>query len=109
MSFIPFVTNPKQGREVFRWCLKRHVADKVLFRLHGRNVQGWRNTTGDDQAWRKVRYLYNYNEEELEEIQNAVKKLETETDEVFVVFNNNSGGHAAQNAKQFQKNARHQV
>ena len=78
-------------------------ADKVLFRLHGRNVQGWRNTTGDDQAWRKVRYLYNYSDEELEEVGNAVRKLETETDEVFVVFNNNSGGHAAQNAKRFQK------
>ena len=48
-------------------------ADKVLFRLHGRNVQGWRNTTGDDQAWRKVRYFYNYSDEELEEVQNAVR------------------------------------
>ena len=50
-------------------------ADKVLFRLHGRNVQGWRNTTGDDQAWRKVRYLYNYNETELEEIQNSRQEI----------------------------------
>ena len=31
------------------------------------------------------------------------KKLKKETDEVFVIFNNNSGGHAAQNAKRFQK------
>ncbi|MFJ7935712.1 DUF72 domain-containing protein [Sporosarcina sp. NPDC096371] len=77
--------------------------DKVLVRLHGRNTQGWRNTTGDDQAWRKVRYLYHYNEAELKEIQLAVEKLQAETKEVFVIFNNNSGGHAAQNAQQFQK------
>lgn len=78
-------------------------ADKVLVRLHGRNMQGWRNMTGDEQAWRKVRYLYNYSDAELKEIQIAVQKLQDETDEVFVIFNNNSGGHAAQNAKRFQK------
>lgn len=77
--------------------------DKVLVRLHGRNIHGWRNTTGDDQAWRKVRYLYNYNEAELKEIQQAVATLTAETKEVFVIFNNNSGGHAARNAQQFQK------
>lgn len=78
-------------------------ADKVLFRLHGRNFYGWRNMTGDDQAWRKVRYLYNYSEPELQEIQKAVQQLKAETDEVFVIFNNNSGGQASQNAKRFQK------
>lgn len=78
-------------------------SDKVLFRLHGRNVYGWRNTTGDVNAWRKVRYLYDYTEAELVEVQTAVSKLKTEAKEVFVIFNNNSGGHAAQNAKHFQK------
>lgn len=78
-------------------------SDKVLVRLHGRNIHGWRNTTGDDQAWRKVRYLYNYNDAELQEIQRAVEKLSAETKEVFVIFNNNSGGHAARNAQHFQK------
>lgn len=77
--------------------------DKVLFRLHGRNIHGWRNTSGDDDTWRKVRYLYNYNEPELEEVKTAVQKLQKETQEVFVIFNNNSGKHAAQNAKTFQK------
>lgn len=77
--------------------------DKVLFRLHGRNFHGWRNTTGDSDAWRKVRYLYNYNEEELDEMEVVVKKLQEEAKEVFVIFNNNSGKHAAQNAKQFKR------
>ena len=78
-------------------------SDKVLFRLHGRNLYGWRNTTGNSEAWRKVRYLYNYNKEELGEIEAAVHKLKTEAEEVFVIFNNNSGKHAAQNAKQLQQ------
>lgn len=78
-------------------------SDKVLFRLHGRNIHGWRNTTGDNDAWRKVRYLYNYNEAELNEIEIAVNELKRETAEVFVIFNNNSGKHAARNAQQFQR------
>lgn len=94
---------PQAGEGSIPLIARTTRADKVLFRLHGRNVQGWRNTTGDDQAWRKVRYLYNYNEAELTEIQRAVDTLQAETAEVFVVFNNNSGGHAAQNAKQLQK------
>lgn len=73
--------------------------DKVLFRLHGRNVHGWRNTTGDSDAWRKVRYLYNYNEEEFKEIEAVTTKLTASAKEVFVIFNNNSGKHAAKNAQ----------
>lgn len=74
--------------------------DQVLFRLHGRNVYGWRNTFGDDQTWRTVRYLYNYNEEELKEIEQTISQLIAQTKKVIVIFNNNSGKHAAQNALQ---------
>ena len=77
--------------------------DKSFIRLHGRNVNGWRNTTGDNEAWRKVRYLYNYTDAELTEIQQVIHKLQRESENVFVVFNNNSGGHAAENAKRLQK------
>lgn len=77
--------------------------DKVLFRLHGRNVYGWRNTFADDKSWRTVRYLYDYNEEELEQFEKVVTSLENQTEEVFVIFNNNSGKHAANNAKAFQQ------
>lgn len=77
--------------------------DKVFVRLHGRNVDGWRNTTGDNEAWRKVRYLYNYTDSELDEIRQVVHQLKNESKDVFIVFNNNSGGHAAENAKRFQK------
>lgn len=77
--------------------------DCTLVRLHGRNAHGWRNLTGDDEAWRKVRYLYNYNEAELIEIEQVVQRLEEQSENVWVIFNNNSGKHAAENAKRFQK------
>lgn len=77
--------------------------EHVLFRLHGRNVHGWRNP-GDSQKWREVRYLYDYNEQEMNEIAQIVHSLKSQAKEVTVLFNNNSGGHAAKNAKQFMKN-----
>ncbi|MDE1549909.1 DUF72 domain-containing protein [Jeotgalibaca caeni] len=85
VPFTPVATNP----------------DKTFIRLHGRNYQGW---LGDDaKDWRTFRTLYDYTEEELTEIKQAALDLEKESEEVTVIFNNNSGGHAAQNAKTFQK------
>ena len=76
--------------------------DKVLFRLHGRNTYGWINP-GNNEKWREVRYLYDYNKEELKAIQDVCDQLQMQTKEVVVLFNNNSGGHAAKNAKEFQQ------
>jgi len=76
--------------------------DHVLLRLHGRNIHGWRNP-GNDQKWREVRYLYDYTMAELKEIANIAKSLEQQAKNVTIMFNNNSGGHAAKNAKQFMR------
>ena len=43
----------------------------------------------------------------LEEIKTVVDILKKDTDEVFVIFNNNSGKHAAQNAKAISKETRY--
>ncbi|RNF39305.1 DUF72 domain-containing protein [Planococcus salinus] len=86
---IPFVPIPSRK-------------DKVLVRLHGRNVHGWLNP-GNAQKWREVRYLYDYNQQELAEISRAVQSLNKSVDQVYVIFNNNSGGHAAGDAKEFQQ------
>lgn len=77
------------------------TANKALIRLHGRNIHGWRNT-GNAENWRKVRFLYDYNKEELLQLGDSMKKLEPEVNELFVLFNNNSGNHAAKNAKELQ-------
>ncbi len=77
------------------------TANKALIRLHGRNIHGWRNT-GNAENWRKVRFLYDYNKEELQQLGDSMKKLEPEVNELFVLFNNNSGNHAAKSAKELQ-------
>lgn len=70
----------------------------TMVRLHGRNEAGW-NDTGDEK-WREVRYLYEYREDELLEWLPRLEKLQQQSEQVHVIFNNNSGGHAALNAKQ---------
>ncbi len=77
------------------------TADKALVRIHGRNIHGWRNT-GNAENWRKVRFLYDYNKEELQQLGQQITKLESEVQELFILFNNNSGNHAAKNAKELQ-------
>lgn len=76
--------------------------DKALLRIHGRNVHGWTNP-GGARNWREVRYLYDYNDVELREISAAAKMLQQSSESVYVIFNNNSGSHAAGDAKQFQR------
>lgn len=85
VPFVPFATQ-----------------QKVLIRIHGRNVHGWRNI-GHGENWRKVRFLYDYSEEELQKLAQEIKQLEHQSKEVYVLFNNNSGGHAAKNAKRMQQ------
>ncbi len=51
----------------------------------------------------EVRYLYDYSEQELKTLIDKVKVLEHKAKDIYVVFNNNSGGHAAQNAKTYQR------
>lgn len=78
------------------------TSDAALVRIHGRNVHGWRNI-GHNENWRKVRFLYDYTEDELKSLSADIQFLHKQTRDVYVLFNNNSGGHAAANAKTFQK------
>jgi len=75
--------------------------DLTLVRFHGRNVGGW-NQSGNAN-WREVRYLYDYSEEELSEWKAILDRLAVQSQTVAVIFNNNSGGHAAGNAKQLMR------
>ena len=73
----------------------------AVFRLHGRNYEGWLNATGPN--WREKRTFYDYSEAELASFVPIIQSLETKSKEVAIIFNNNSGGHAASNAKYLQK------
>ncbi|AXF56160.1 DUF72 domain-containing protein [Salicibibacter kimchii] len=75
---------------------------KALIRLHGRNIEGWRKETSGEN-WRAVRYLYNYGENELMEWVRYATALQQEAEDVFIIFNNNSGRHAAGNAQTFMR------
>ncbi|HET7578183.1 MAG TPA: DUF72 domain-containing protein, partial [Bacillales bacterium] len=74
--------------------------ERTLVRLHGRNKAGW-NHKGEN--WRAVRCLYRYSEKELQEWAEHIRHLEQQSKHVEVLFNNNSGGDAADNAKQLIK------
>lgn len=84
VPFEPVVTNSKLA----------------LLRLHGRNVSGW---TDQSSEWRSKRTLYRYSEAELTEFKQTVETLNDQVDEVCVIFNNNSGGDAADNALQLKE------
>jgi len=89
---------PQAGEKSIPTVLELGADDKVLVRFHGRNVHGW-NKTEAGKEWREVRYLYRYNDAELKEWAEHLKWLESKCDNVYAVFNNNSGGDAADNAK----------
>jgi len=77
-------------------------SDMTIIRMHGRNLHGWNKPNSADTNWREVRYLYKYNKEELMEWKQMITDLAKGSKDVIVLFNNNSGGDAAGNAKELQ-------
>jgi len=77
-------------------------SDMTIIRMHGRNLYGWNKPNNADTNWREVRYLYKYNKDELMEWKQIVTDLAKSSKDIIVLFNNNSGGDAAGNAKELQ-------
>lgn len=92
---------PQAGAGSIPTVLETTTRDFTLVRMHGRNVGGW-NQSGAAN-WREVRYLYDYSLEELEEWKDRIVQLLRQTAKIGIIFNNNSGGHAANNAKQLMR------
>ncbi|MFK2826490.1 DUF72 domain-containing protein [Bacillus sp. B190/17] len=90
---------PQAGEGSVPIILQATDPEKTLVRLHGRNRQGWRKQ--GNKNWRDVRYLYRYNKNELNQWIDFTKELQKQSKQVYMLFNNNSGGDAADNAKQF--------
>lgn len=90
---------PQAGDGSIPTILTASHLDKTLILFHGRNVYGWKRPQQGD--WREVRYLYRYNKEELLDWKEKVLKLSEQSKDLYIIFNNNSGGDAADNAKQF--------
>lgn len=89
---------PQVGEASVPIVLTATDKDQALIRMHGRNTPAWMKPGGKN--WRKTRYLYRYSRKELEQWKEHILTLQTETKDVFVLFNNNSGGDAACNAKE---------
>jgi len=73
----------------------------TLVRFHGRNHSGW--NPENKENWRQVRFLYRYNQQELLEWAANTHKLVAQSKEVCLIFNNNSGKDAADNAREMMK------
>lgn len=89
---------PQAGAGSVPTVLHATSRQTTVVRLHGRNASGWNQ--GGATNWRDVRYLYRYSGQELAEWAGYLKELERHSDDVSVIFNNNSGGDAADNAKE---------
>ncbi len=90
---------PQAGEGSVPTVLQATDKEKTLVRMHGRNTAAWMKPNGKN--WREVRYLYRYNQEELLGWKENILKLQKQTKDIYVLFNNNSGGDAAGNAKEF--------
>ncbi|GAA0326827.1 DUF72 domain-containing protein [Bacillus carboniphilus] len=88
---------PQVGMGSVPTILESTTHDKTLIRFHGRNESGWQKQK--DVNWRDVRYLYRYNQEELEEWKANINLLQERSKDIYVIFNNNSGGDAAENGQ----------
>ena len=84
VPIVPVVTHPRHS----------------LIRFHGRNQAGW-NDRGPN--WRKVRYAYQYQEEELKEWVLRVQEIKAQTEQVTLLFNNNSQGDALTSARKMME------
>ena len=70
----------------------------AVFRLHGRNAEGWlRQMRGEEPAVRE-KYDYLYTEAELRELMPEIEELAAEAAEVYVSFNNNNRDYPVRNA-----------
>ncbi|MFC6316151.1 DUF72 domain-containing protein [Lapidilactobacillus achengensis] len=80
----PVVTTPQLG----------------FWRFHGRNGVNWAKKGFGGKVGRT---LYHYSETELQELAALVKEFSPQVAHNYIIFNNNSGGDASENALQFSQ------
>ncbi len=74
------------------------TASTAVMRLHGRNAEGWLRQRRGEEPTVREKYDYLYAEDELRELLPEVEALESETERVFISFNNNNRDYPVQNA-----------
>ena len=74
------------------------TAGTSVFRLHGRNADGWlRQLRGEEPAVRE-KYDYLYSERELREFLPEIDATAEEVEDVYISFNNNNRDYPVRNA-----------
>jgi uncharacterized protein YecE (DUF72 family) len=74
------------------------TAPTAVFRLHGRNAEGWlRQLRGEEPSVRE-KYDYLYSDGELRALLPEIEAVSEETEEVFISFNNNNRDYPVKNA-----------
>src|SRR2546426_522479 len=79
------------------------TAPTAVFRLHGRNADGWlRQLRGEEPAVRE-KYDYLYSEAELRELLPEIGRIGEEAEQIFISFNNNNRDYPVQNARMMKR------
>jgi uncharacterized protein YecE (DUF72 family) len=74
------------------------TAPTAVFRLHGRNTEGWLKQVRGEEPTVREKYDYLYSEDELRALLPDVETTAGETEQVFISFNNNNRDYPVRNA-----------
>jgi uncharacterized protein YecE (DUF72 family) len=74
------------------------TAPKAVFRLHGRNAEGWLRQLRGEEPTVREKYDYLYSEGELRALLPEIEAVSGETEDVFISFNNNNRDYPVKNA-----------
>ena len=74
------------------------TAPLAVFRLHGRNAEGWLRQVRGEEPTVREKYDYLYTEAELRELMPEIDEAANEAEQVYVSFNNNNRDYPVRNA-----------
>src|SRR5262249_37745465 len=98
-AFALVVVDEPQGFPSSVLLTPEVTASRSVLRLHGRNASTWE---AKGLASSAERFNYLYSRDELQELLPIARRLAEQAEEVHVVFNNNFGSYAQDNALSFQ-------
>ena len=74
------------------------TAPVAVFRLHGRNTEGWLRQVRGEEPTVREKYDYLYSEAELRELTPEIDEAAGEAEQVYISFNNNNRDYPVRNA-----------
>ena len=79
------------------------TAPTAVFRLHGRNADGWLRQLRGEEPTVREKYDYLYSEAELRELLPEIGHIADEAEQVFISFNNNNRDYPVRNARMMKR------